>query len=103
MLVTLAMKLLEVETDLIETAVAEELRRARRSDRQHRGEPCVFLQGCMGPSGVIAERLIERPRHATLAQHRLRQGPAWVEGKTARPSRPHSRRLFGWSSPPSWP
>src|SRR4051794_11318544 len=61
MLVSLAEKLLEVDADLIRTAVAEELRRGEDvlSDTVE-GEPCVFLKGLHGAEKAIAERLITR-------------------------------------------
>src|SRR3954463_6271202 len=86
MLVTLAEKLLEVDADLIRTAVAEELRRGEDvlSDSVG-GEPCVFLKGLHGAEKVIAERLIQRaagtPPWPEIA---LDKALPWVEQKTGK-------------------
>src|SRR3954451_1739104 len=86
MLVTLAEKLLEVDADLIRTAVAEELRRGEDvlSDTVA-GEPCVFLKGLHGAEKAIAERLITRasgtPPWPAIA---LDKALPWVEQKTGK-------------------
>src|SRR5215207_5209072 len=86
MLVTLAEKLLEVDADLIRTAVAEELRRGDEvlTDTVG-GEPCVFLKGLHGAERAIAERLISRaagkPPWPEIA---LDKALPWVEQKTGK-------------------
>src|SRR3954467_2175691 len=86
MLVTLAEKLLEVDADLIRTAVAEELRRGEDvlSDTAE-GEPCVSPKGLHAAERTIAERLIQRaagtPPWPEIA---LDKALPWVEQKTAK-------------------
>src|SRR5215211_6861981 len=65
MLTTLAQRLLEVDTGLIETAIMEELQRgeAVMADTIG-GERCVFLKGLHGAERVIAERLLIRAEGA---------------------------------------
>ena len=61
MLATLAQKLLEVDASLIDTAIAEELRRGEEVISDTVGsETCVFLKGLHAAERAIAERLIAR-------------------------------------------
>src|SRR3954467_10179884 len=86
MLITLAEKLLEVDADLIRTAVAEELRRGEEvlTDSVG-GEPCVFLKGLHGAEKVIAERLIERAAgNPPWPEIALDKALPWVEQKTGK-------------------
>jgi exodeoxyribonuclease V alpha subunit len=86
MLVTLATKLLEVEVDLIRTAVADAVRQNEEvlTDTVD-GEPCIFLAGLHGAERVIAERLIERASGTPSWPHiDFDKALAWVEGKTGK-------------------
>src|SRR4051812_8486253 len=86
MLVTLAEKLLEVDTGLIRTAVAEELRRGEDvlTDTVE-GEPCVFLKGLHGAERAIADRLIERAaRKPSWPEINFDKALPWVEQKTGK-------------------
>jgi exodeoxyribonuclease V alpha subunit len=52
MLISLAERLLEVDADLIETAIREELARGEEVITDTVGEEtCIFLKGLHGPSG----------------------------------------------------
>src|SRR5215203_3856813 len=86
MLISLAEKLLEVDADLIRTAVADELRRGQdvlADDVE--GEPCVFLSGLHAAERVIADRLIQRaavtPPWPAID---LDKALPWVEQKTGK-------------------
>jgi exodeoxyribonuclease V alpha subunit len=86
MLTTLAEKLLEVDADLIRTAVREELHRGEDvlTDTVD-GEPCIFLAGLHAAERVIAERLVKRAAGTPPWPHiDFDKALVWVEGKTGK-------------------
>ncbi|WP_046867161.1 SF1B family DNA helicase RecD2 [Microvirga massiliensis] len=93
LLTTLAQRLLEVDTQLIEAAIAEELQRGEAVIADTIGdERCIFLKGLHGSERVIAERLLIRAEGAPpWPAIELDKALPWVESKMGKVLSPSQR------------